>query len=123
MKRIIVLLVFSSIFIIIFLNTPKYGELNNISVIDKITIKCNNDYYDVTLREVLLLRKDNGITFKYNYYRNRTDDIINIKDDYTKKYHKVFYYDKVKSLETNCVNTDIFKDTFNKKLTINKIKN
>lgn len=123
MKKIIVLLIFSSIFIILFMNIPKYGELNNISVIDKITIICNKDYYDVTLREVHLIRKDNGITFKYNYYKNKIDNIIHLKDDYIKKYHKVFYYDKVKSLETNCNNTDKIMGTFNNKLIINKIKN
>lgn len=122
MKKIVLLLIFFSILTILLLDIPKYNELNNISIIDKITINCSDNNYNVTLREVTLHRKDNGITFRYSYYKNDIKNIYQLKNNYLDKYHKVFYYDKVKVIDTNCNNSDEFKNIFNKNVIINKNK-
>lgn len=122
MKRILIILVFLSFFTILIFDVPKYNELNNISVIDKITIKCRDNYYDINMREVTLLRKDNGITFRYDYYKNKIKNINKIKENNLDKYHKVFYYDRIKSIDTNCSNVDDFKKIFNNNINIKRIK-
>ena len=122
MRKIIIILIVLSFITILLFDIPKYSELNNISVIDKIKVKCHQNYYDVTLREVTLYRRDSGVTFRYNYYENDVKNLANLKEDYSDKYHKIFYYDKVKYLETNCDNIDVLKKMFNNKIIINKIK-
>lgn len=77
---------------ILFINIPEYVELNNIAVIDKITIKCINNYYYITLREVIPIKDDNGIKYKYKYYKdngNNINYIINKIDNNTKR--KLYY--------------------------------
>ena len=122
MKRILIILIFLSFLTILIFDIPKYNELNNISVIDKVTIKCSDNYYDVNMREVTLLRRDNGITFRYDYYKNRIKNINKIKENNLDKYHKVFYYDRIKSIVTNCSNVDDFKKIFNNNINIKRIK-
>ena len=55
------------LFIIIsfFIKIPKYKELNNIKIIDKVYIYC--DYYK--LREVLLDKDD--YNYEYKYYKEK----------------------------------------------------
>ena len=62
MKKTIILTI---IFIILslFIKMPKYNEINNIKIIDRVYKYC--DYYK--LREVLLDKDD--LTFEYKYYK------------------------------------------------------
>ena len=62
MKKTIILFI---IFIILslFIKIPKYRELNNIKIIDRVYVYC--DYYK--LREVLLDKDD--LVFEYKYYK------------------------------------------------------
>ncbi len=62
MKKTIILFI---IFIVIslFIKIPKYMELNNIKIIDRVYVYC--DYYK--LREVLLDKDD--LIFEYKYYK------------------------------------------------------
>ena len=64
MKKYILLII---IFIIlsIFIKIPKYKELNNIKIIDKVYVYC--DYYK--LREVLLDKDD--YNYEYKYYKEK----------------------------------------------------
>ncbi len=77
---------------------PKYIELNNLIIIDKIEIIYKDKYY-VRLREVLPIRDNNGIKYTYNTYKYSFDEI----DDFTYYFNnkKRFYFNKVKSLYTN----------------------
>ena len=65
MKKTIILTI---IFIILslFIKMPKYNEINNIKIIDRVYKYC--DYYK--LREVLLDKDD--LTFEYKYYKENT---------------------------------------------------
>ena len=61
MKKILLLLI-----IIISFYVPKYNELNNITIIDKIIIECRNNNYNITLREKYISKKDKNQKYKYN---------------------------------------------------------
>lgn len=67
MKKYILLII---IFIIlsIFIKIPKYKELNNIKIIDRIYVYCDS----YKLREILLDKDD--LTFEYEYYREKKID-------------------------------------------------
>lgn len=109
MKRIILLVII--IFIVsLLIKIPKYCELNNLIIIDRIKIICNSDMINVSLREVQPIKGDNGITYKYNYYNKKVDNIRELKNTYYNSYHKNFYYDKTKYLITNCSNVNDIKD-------------
>lgn len=92
MKKIILIL----IIIIISFYIPKYNELNNIRIVDKITIECKNNNYNITLREKYISKEDNNQTYKYNYFIITTNNMKNIGEISSEKYHKTFYIKKAK---------------------------
>lgn len=64
MKKYLILIIIL-IFISLFIKIPKYRELNNIKIIDKIYVYC--DYYK--LREILLDKDD--YNYEYKYYNEK----------------------------------------------------
>ena len=58
-----ILLIFIFIILSIFIKVPKYNELNNIKIIDKVYVYCDS----YKLREILLDKDD--LTFEYKYYK------------------------------------------------------
>lgn len=119
MKRIIIIVFFVIVLFICF-GVPKYIELNNLSIIDKVNIQCSKDMFFISLREIQPIKDDNGIRYKYVYYKENINDIGNIKTYYYNKYKKNFYYNKIKTITTNCNNTDLIKNEF--KIDTKKIK-
>lgn len=103
MKKILILF-FIFICIGFFAKIPEYNDLNNIIIIDKIVVKCNNNKYDLSFREVKPVKKDNGLFYKYNYYYETIDNIDRITELNQKKYHNNLYYDKAKYSYKNCNN-------------------
>ena len=91
MKKILLLLI-----IIISFYVPKYNELNNITIIDKIIIECRNNNYNITQREKYISKEDNNQKYKYNYYKTKTNNTSNIDKEFYNKYHKTFYISKSK---------------------------
>ena len=83
---------------------PKYVELNNLIIIDKIEIKYTNKYY-VRLREILPIRDNNGINYTYNTYKYTFSDIDEMNKFFYNK--KRFYLDKVKSLYINIPSDEV----------------
>jgi len=74
MKKTIILFLILLIFSFL-IKQPKYIELNNLHIIDKITIYCDKTIY----REIIPNKDNNGL--KYNYkYHNKLN-----KNYYTKK--------------------------------------
>ncbi|MBQ9019103.1 MAG: hypothetical protein IJ097_02165 [Bacilli bacterium] len=63
MKNTIILFIILFIFSL-FVKLPKYRELNNLKIIDKLIIKCDK----VILREIVPTRDDNGIEYEYKYH-------------------------------------------------------
>jgi len=85
----------------IFVKIPNYVELNNLAIIESIGIDYNNSHYTIYLKEVIPIKDDLGINYKYKYYK---DDGKNIRETITKlksKTKKKLYLDKVKFLVTN----------------------
>lgn len=99
-----------------FAKIPKYNELNNIIIIDQISINCDNK--EITLREINPLKEDNKITYKYKKYKIKTNNLKKINEILEKKYKKQFFYNKTNKLITNCNNINIIKD----KLKLSNIK-
>ncbi len=111
MKKLLIMII--SIIPILFV-VPKYNELNNLTIIDKINIKCYKNQYQIILREKKITKNENGITYKYNYYKNNLYNINNIRKEFKNKYHKNFYYQKIKKYETSCVDKNTIKKILNK---------
>lgn len=88
MKKIIII----AIIIIGYFFVPDYNELNNIILIDKITIKHKDNKYNVILREKYLTKEESNLKYKYKYYYDTIENINNI----TKTYNKKFYLKKAK---------------------------
>ena len=110
MKRFILIILF--ILIIPLLHIPKYIELNNLIIIDKIKVTCKNKIY-IEIREIKPLKEDNGIIYKYKYYKTNSNSLNNFKTAFENKNHKNFYYNKTKYLETNCNDTNQIKEQLN----------
>ena len=81
MKKYILIIIL--IILSCFIKIPKYKELNHLKVIDKIVIDCD----ETILREIIPMRDDNGIEYKYRYY---TVESIN---------RNKFYIDRAKVIE------------------------
>ena len=78
---IIILFIISS-----FINIPKYIELNDLVIIDKIYIDCNNKI--IKYREIIPYKDNNSINYKYKNYTykyNEIHDFINKKNLYYNK--------------------------------------
>lgn len=88
MKKIIMI----TIILIGYFFIPKYNELNNIILIDKITIKHIDNKYNIILREKYLTKEENNLKYKYKYYYDTIENINNIN----KLYNKKFYLKKAK---------------------------
>lgn len=88
MKKIIII----TIILIGYFFIPKYNELNNIILIDKITIKHIGNKYNIILREKYLTKEENNLKYKYKYYYDTIENINNIN----KLYNKKFYLKKAK---------------------------
>lgn len=80
MKKTLILVIIFLIFSL-FIKIPKYKELNNIKIIDRVYVYC--DYYK--LREVLLDKDD--LSFEYKYYTEKKID----KDKYYVGKSKIIY--------------------------------
>lgn len=105
MKKYTPLILLIIISIYIYTKTPKYNELNNIIIIDKITISCNNNQI-IKLREIKPQKESNKISYKYKTYKINTNDINNLNIKLKNKYKKNFYYKKAKIINI-CKNKEL----------------
>ena len=107
MKKVILLIII--IVPLLFIKIPKYKELNHLIIIEKVGIDCSND--NIYLKEIIPLKDDNGIEYKYRIYRynNKLNDLL--KDNR--------YYLNKDLLITNCSN---YNKYFNKIIYVKNIK-
>ncbi len=112
MKKIFLLILIFTLFSFI-IKTPNYIELNNLVIVEGIGLECNNDKYTLYLKEIIPIKGDNGITYKYKYYENEAENIDdankNIVNDYT---NKKFFYEDTKYVITNCKTSNEITDYF-----------
>lgn len=105
------------LFILIFLSfaflpIPKYVELNNLNIIKTITVDCDDDI-TITLEEVLPLKKENGIQYQCKEYQENDNSAEKAKKRLEDSNKKVFFYNDVEYLYTNCSNIVFIKRLFN----------
>lgn len=98
-KYLFIILLF---FPLLFIKIPSYVELNNLSIIDKITIKCDNNKYIITLREIIPIKNDNGIKYKYKYYKGNGTNINIIIKEIDNNTKRKLYYKTSKYKYINC---------------------
>ena len=99
MKKTLFIIIF--LFIIsLFIDIPDYVELNNLVIVDEVYCKDNNIY----IKEIIPIKDNNGISYKYKKYKIKLNDKENIlKDIETSINKKAHFKDKdiIKNL-TNC---------------------
>ena len=118
--EIILLIILISIRLII--KIPNYVELNNLAIIESIEIHCQYNSYKVKLKEIIPIKDDNGIEYEYKYYEEEGKNLKQIKKILINKNNKKLYFQKVKSIKTNCNTTKNIKEIFkiNPKIIIHK---
>lgn len=108
MKRIIlILLIILELFII---KIPKYEELNNLVIIKEIAVEYNKDKYTIYLKEIIPIKANQGINYKYKIYKETSTSIKKAYNKIVSKTKKKLYLNKVKTLTTNIKNTDKIKN-------------
>ena len=102
MKRYIVV-VFSILYLFSVCNfNPKYVELNNLLIVDKIDVVCEKDSYLVTIREVIPIRDDNGIEYEHKNYQREGTDLSKMIKEIENETRKKVYLKKAKVTSKNC---------------------
>lgn len=108
MKRIIlILLIILELFII---KIPKYEELNNLVIIKEIAVEYSKDKYTIYLKEIIPIKANQGINYKYKIYQETSTSIKKAYNKIVSKTKKKLYLNKVKTLTTNIKNTDKIKN-------------
>ena len=98
------LLMFLLIFILsFFIKIPKYVELNEIKIIKNIEVNCINNY-SVLLVEIIPIKKDNGISYKYKKYHKLGNSFLETIKSIEKSNKKYFYYKSAKLKIDGCLN-------------------
>lgn len=99
MKRLIlILIIILELFII---KIPEYNELNNIAIIEEITIIKINNKYHITFKEIIPIKENNSLTYKYKNHKIKTNDLTKSLEEISKTTKKKLYLSKTKSLTTN----------------------
>lgn len=109
MKKIIVLVVLIITFGFI-IKIPEYHELNDLAIIQGVGVEYKNNSYIVYMKEVIPIRSDMGIDYKFKYYEGESSDLEKAMERVQDRTKKRLYYKKVKFLATNIENSDYIKD-------------
>ena len=100
MKKIIfIILVIISTKII---KIPEYIELNDLAIIKEIKIECKNNNYEVTLKEIIPKKDENGINYEYKYYKEINNSLDKAYKNIEQSINKKIYLDKAKTIKYNC---------------------
>ena len=97
------------IIISLFFNIPDYVELNNLDIIEGIGVSYKDDHYTVYLREIIPIKDDQGINYKYQYYYDDANTLENAYKKIVKKTRKKIYLDKTRFIITNLDTSDKIK--------------
>ena len=110
--KIEIILLITLIIIRLFIKIPNYVELNNLAIIENIEVECLNNSYKIRLKEIIPIKDDNGIEYDNKYYEEEGKSLKQIKKLFKDKNNKKIYYQRIKSIKTNCKTTDSIKKTF-----------
>lgn len=112
MKKIIILIVLIITFGFI-IKIPVYHELNDLAIIQGIGVEYKNSSYIVYMKEIIPIRNDQGISYKYKYYEADADLLEKAMKKVQDKTKKKLYYKRCKFLVTNINNSDYLKKVLN----------
>lgn len=112
MKKIIVLVILIITFGFI-IKIPEYHELNDLAIIQGVGVEYKNNSYIVYMKEVIPIRSDMGINYKFKYYEGESTELEKALERVQDRTKKRLYYTKVKFLVTNIENSDYIKDVLN----------
>ena len=106
-KIILILLIIIELFII---KIPKYEELNNLAIIKEIAIEYKENKYTMYLKEIIPIKDNQGINYKYKIYKETSSTIKKAYNKIKNKTKKKIYLNKVQKLKTNIKNTNKIKN-------------
>lgn len=101
-KIILLLLILLELFV---LKIPDYVELNDLAIIEKIYLEEKNNQYTLILKEIIPLKSDQGISYKYEYHKSTANSLDKAYTKIKNKTKKKLYLNKTKSLITNIKST------------------
>lgn len=99
MKKIFLTLII--ILELLIIKIPEYNELNNIAIIEEISVIKQNNKYHITFKEVIPIKENNSLTYKYKEHKIKTNDLTKSLEEISKTTKKRLYLSKTKSLTTN----------------------
>lgn len=99
MKKIILLLII--IFELFLIKIPDYVELNNLAIIEEIGVIQENNQYTIILKEIIPIKDNQGISYKYTYYEKTSSTLSKAYKNLENSTKKKLYLKKTKSLITN----------------------
>ena len=99
MKKIFLTLII--ILELLIIKIPEYNELNNISIIEEISVIKQNNKYHITFKEIIPIKENNSLTYKYKEHKIKTNDLTKSLEEISKTTKKKLYLSKTKSLTTN----------------------
>lgn len=99
MKKIFLTLII--ILELLIIKIPEYNELNNIAIIEEITVIKQNNKYHITFKEIIPIKENNSLTYKYKEHKIKTNDLTKSLEEISKTTKKKLYLSKTKSLTTN----------------------
>ena len=99
MKKIFLTLII--ILELLIIKIPEYNELNNIAIIEEISVIKQNNKYHITFKEIIPIKENNSLTYKYKEHKIKTNDLTKSLDEISKTTKKKLYLSKTKSLTTN----------------------
>lgn len=104
MKKII--LIFIIIIELFIIKIPKYVELNNLAIIEDIIVEYKNNQYTIQLKEIIPIKENQSISYKYKFYQETSSSITNAYKKLEKNTKKKLYLQKAKSLKTNIISSN-----------------
>ena len=99
MKKIFLTLII--ILELLIIKIPEYNELNNIAIIEEISVIKQNNKYHITFKEIIPIKENNSLTYKYKEHKIKTNDLTKSLEEISKITKKKLYLSKTKSLTTN----------------------
>ena len=112
MKKILIIVVILVVSLL-FIDIPKYEELNNLAIIDAIGIENDNGMVKLILRELIPTKDDNGIEYNYVYYNSKADTVEEAYKKIKKSTKKRVYLDRCSYLILDNNYTDDVKKKLN----------
>ena len=112
MKKIVIAVVLIITFGFI-IKIPEYHESNDLAIIQGVGVEYKNSSYVVYMKEIIPIRDDQGISYKYKYYEANADLLEKALKKVQDKTKKKLYYEKCKFLVTNIENSDYIKKVMN----------